>query len=297
MKKHLGKGLEALISELISPPVQHGTETTSSVAQIDTAGSVILVNTTQLQPSKWQPRKSFNSQTLQELANSIKHSGIIEPLIVSPVGNNMYEIVCGERRWRAAQIAGLEQVPVIVKSLDEQQKRLLSLVENLQREDLNPVEEAEAYKSLITEYNLTQEQLAELVSKDRSVVANTIRILNLPPQVIEYIREGLISAGHARSLASVKDENIVLELAEKIVQDKLTVRDVENIVRNIRKTKTKKKSISTVIPPEVKSLQKELSELLGVKVVIKPVNNVKGKIIITYNNLDEFDNILKRLKK
>lgn len=296
MKKHLGKGIEALISELIPSSAQHSTET-SLDTQTTLTSTVIFVNTNQLQPSKWQPRKNFNEQTLQELANSIQHSGIIEPLIVSPIENNMYEIVCGERRWRAAQIVGLEQVPVIVKHLDEQQKRLLSLVENLQREDLNPVEEAEAYKSLIAEYNLTQEQLAELVSKDRSVVANTVRILNLPPQVVEYIREGLISAGHARSLASVKDEKVVIEIAEKIVQDKLTVRDVENIVRNIKKTKYKKKTVLTVTPPEVKSLQKELSEHLGVKVVIKPVNNIKGKIVISYNNLDEFDNILRRLKK
>ncbi|MCS7227393.1 MAG: ParB/RepB/Spo0J family partition protein, partial [Endomicrobia bacterium] len=269
MKKHLGKGLEALISELVSnkdiPQSGENAQLSTSVSYGE--GGVILVEITKLKPSKWQPRKSFDEQKLQELASSIKHSGIIEPLIVSPLDTDVYEIVCGERRWRAAQIAGLSHLPVIVRQLNEQQKRLLSLVENLQREELNPVEEAEAYQSLIKEYNLTQEQIAEFVSKDRSVIANTIRILSLPAQVLNYVREGLITAGHARTLASIKDENLVVEIAEKIIQDKLTVRDVENIVKKIKATKKiKTEKHSNILSPEIRHLQKELSELLGVKV-------------------------------
>lgn len=288
MKKHLGKGLEALISEIIPEP-----QIPASEEQIK--DKVVSVNINVLVPSKWQPRKKFDEEKLAQLAESIKQSGIIEPLIVSPLGDGKYEIVCGERRWRAAILANLNEVPVIVKVLDEKQKHLLSLIENLQREDLNPVEEAQAYKSLIEEYNLTQEELAQLVGKDRSVIANTLRILKLPKEIIGYIEDGLISAGHARSLASVNDENLIIELANRIIQDKLTVRDIENIVKTLKSKKGVRRKIVVEIP-EVKSLEKELSELLGCKVVIKPLSNTKGKIIISYNDLDKFDEILKRLK-
>lgn len=288
MKKHLGKGLEALISEIIPEP-----QIPTSEEQIK--DKVVSVNINVLVPSKWQPRKKFDEEKLAQLAESIKQSGIIEPLIVSPLGDGKYEIVCGERRWRAAILANLNEVPVIVKVLDEKQKHLLSLIENLQREDLNPVEEAQAYKSLIEEYNLTQEELAQLVGKDRSVIANTLRILKLPKEIIGYIEDGLISAGHARSLASVNDENLIIELANRIIQDKLTVRDIENIVKTLKSKKGVRRKIVVELP-EVKSLEKELSELLGCKVVIKPLSNTKGKIIISYNDLDKFDEILKRLK-
>lgn len=288
MKKHLGKGLEALISEIIPEP-----QIPASEEQIK--DKVVSVNINVLVPSKWQPRKKFDEEKLAQLAESIKQSGIIEPLIVSPLGDGKYEIVCGERRWRAAILANLNEVPVIVKVLDEKQKHLLSLIENLQREDLNPVEEAQAYKSLIEEYNLTQEELAQLVGKDRSVIANTLRILKLPKEIIGYIEDGLISAGHARSLASVNDENLIIELANRIIQDKLTVRDIENIVKTLKSKKGVRRKIVVELP-EVKSLEKELSELLGCKVVIKPLSNTKGKIIISYNDLDKFDEILKRLK-
>jgi len=292
MKKHLGKGLEALISGVIKEELAPTTHTEVEVQK----DAVVYVDIEALIPSKCQVRKKFDEEQLTHLAESIKQSGIIEPLIVSPLPDGKYEIVCGERRWRAAKLVSLSKVPVIIKQLDEQQKHLLSLIENIQRQDLTPVEEATAYKSLMTEFNLTQEQISELVGKDRSVIANTIRILSLPKEVIEYIEDGLISAGHARSLASIKDENFVIDLANKIVNDKLTVRDVELIVKTLKtkKSSNKKTDFTT---PEIIQLQKELSELLGTKVVIKPSSNTKGKIIISYNNLDEFDNIVTRLKK
>jgi ParB family chromosome partitioning protein len=292
MKKHLGKGLEALISGVIKEELAPTTHTEVEVQK----DAVVYVDIEILVPSKCQVRKKFDEEELTQLAESIKQSGIIEPLIVSPLPDGKYEIVCGERRWRAAKLVSLSKVPVIIKQLDEQQKHLLSLIENIQRQDLTPVEEATAYKSLMTEFNLTQEQISQLVGKDRSVIANTIRILSLPKEVIEYIEDGLISAGHARSLASIKDENFVIDLANKIVNDKLTVRDVELIVKTLKTKKTGLKKTS-VSPPEILQLQKELSELLGTKVVIKPSSNTKGKIIISYNNLDEFDNIVTRLKK
>jgi len=292
MKKHLGKGLEALFSEIIQKEgISQPTEETHYKKD-----TVVYIDISKLVVSKYQVRKKFDEEGLFQLASSIKQSGIIEPLIVSPLPDGTYEIVCGERRYRAAQIASLTEVPVIIKDLDDKQKYLLSLIENIQREDLNPIEEATAYKSLLSEFNLTQEQLAELIGKDRSVIANTIRILSLPKEVIKYIEDGLISAGHARTLASIKDEETVIEIANKIVQDKLTVRDVELIVKTLKVKKSGKKK-TTVFLPEVIHLQKELSELLGTKVVIKPLNNTKGKIIISYNNLDEFEKIISWFKK
>ncbi|MFN3550713.1 MAG: ParB/RepB/Spo0J family partition protein [Endomicrobiia bacterium] len=287
MKKHLGKGIEALISEV-------GVFT--KIEEDIKKENVLFLDISKIEPPKWQPRKKFDQEKLQQLAESIKQTGIIEPLIVAPKENDRYEIICGERRYRAAIIANQTQIPAIIKILDEKQKMLLSLTENIQREDLNPVEEAEAYKKLIEEFSLTQEELSSLIGKDRSVIANTLRILSLPKEVMEYIEDGLISAGHARSLASIKDENLVLELTNKIVQDKLTVRDIENIVKQLKTKKVKTKQ-QKIFPSEVLQIQREISEFLGTKVQIKPSSNTKGKIIISYSSLEEFENIIKKLKK
>jgi len=288
MKKHLGKGLEALISEI---EVIQKEQTSSDFKKED----IVYLDISKIIPPQWQPRRKFDQEKLLQLAESIKQTGIIEPLIVTPKEDGNYEIICGERRYRAAVMANQTTVPVIVKFLDTKQKILLSLIENIQREDLNPVEEAEAYKKLIEEFSLTQEELSKLISKDRSVIANTLRILSLPKEVIEYIENGLISSGHARALASVKDEKLVLELAEKIVQDKLTVRDIENIVKQIKIKKGYNKE-KKILSAEVLQIQKELSEIIGAKVVIKPTSNNKGKITISYSSLEEFENIVNRLK-
>ena len=289
MKKHLGKGLEALISEI---EVLQKEQTSSNFKKED----IVYLDISKIIPPQWQPRRKFDQEKLLQLAESIKQTGIIEPLIVAPKEDGNYEIICGERRYRAAVMANQTTVPVIVKFLDTKQKILLSLIENIQREDLNPIEEAEAYKKLIEEFSLTQEELSKLISKDRSVIANTLRILSLPKEVIEYIENGLISSGHARALASVKDEKLVLELAEKIIQDKLTVRDIENIVKQIKIKKGYNKE-KKILPAEVLQIQKELSEIIGAKVVIKPTSNNKGKIVISYSSLEEFENIVNRLKK
>jgi ParB family chromosome partitioning protein len=289
MKKHLGKGLEALISEI---EVIQKEQTSSDFKKED----IVYLDISKIIPPQWQPRRKFDQEKLLQLAESIKQTGIIEPLIVAPKEDGNYEIICGERRYRAAVMANQTTVPVIVKFLDIKQKILLSLIENIQREDLNPIEEAEAYKKLIEEFSLTQEELSKLISKDRSVIANTLRILSLPKEVIEYIENGLISSGHARALASIKDEKLVLELAGKIIQDKLTVRDIENIVKQIKIKKGYNKE-KKVLPAEVLQIQKELSEIIGTKVVIKPTSNNKGKIVISYSSLEEFENIINRLKK
>jgi len=292
--KHLGRGLGALISSLSQNQIsqQNNLETVQQIQN----NAVSFLNIESFIPPKWQPRKKFDTEKLNQLAETIKSSGIIEPLIVTQTENNNYEIVCGERRFRAAQIAGLNQIPVIIKSLDQKQKSFLTLIENIQREDLSPIEEANAYRNILQEYNITQEELAKIVGKDRSVITNSLRILNLPKEVLKYIEDGLISAGHARSLASLNDNNIITDLAQKIVQDKLTVRDVENIVKFYKTKKIKTKNLKSV-PPEIKHLEKDLQQSLGTKVKIVNTKHNKGKIIIHYHSLDEFDKIVRKLKK
>lgn len=292
--KHLGRGLEALISSLSqSSQGQEKSVTTTETLQ---SNNVSVLPISSLIPPKWQPRKKFDLEKLNQLAETIKSSGIIEPLIVTPAENNKYEIVCGERRYRAAQIAQVNEIPVIIKSLDQKQKSFLTLIENVQREDLNPVEESLAYKNILEEYNLTQEELAKIVGKDRSVITNSLRILSLPKEVLSYIEDGLISSGHARALASISDTETVIDLAQKIVQDKLTVRDIENIVKFYKSKKSKTKKVLSV-PAEIKHLEKELQQMLGTKVKIVNTKNNTGKIVIHYHSLDEFDKLVQKLKK
>lgn len=292
--QHLGRGLAALISSLSQNQVaQQNNLDNVPKQQNDT---VAVIDISSFIPPKWQPRKKIDAEKLNQLAETIKSSGIIEPLIVTITENNKYEIVCGERRFRAAQIAGVKEIPAIIKSLDQKQKSFLTLIENIQREDLNPIEEATAYKNILQEYNITQEELAKIIGKDRTVIANSLRILTLPKNVLEYIENGLISAGHARSLASISNLDIVNDLAQKIVQDKLTVRDIENIVKFYKTKKTKSKNLKPV-PAEIKDLEKNLQQTLGTKVKIVNTKQNKGKIVIHYHSLDEFDKIVQKLKK
>ncbi|MFQ3675616.1 MAG: ParB/RepB/Spo0J family partition protein [Endomicrobiia bacterium] len=292
--KHLGRGLGALISSLSQNQIAQQSNLENVSRQQNNVVSV--VNISSLIPPKWQPRKKFDIEKLNQLAETIKSSGIIEPLIVTPVENNQYEIVCGERRYRAAQIAQLNEIPVIIKDLDQKQKSFLALIENIQREDLNPIEESTAYKNILEEYNITQEELAKIIGKDRTVITNSLRILTLPKEVLEYIEDGLISAGHARSLASISNIDTVKDIAQKIVQDKLTVRDVENIVKFYKSKKVKSEKLNSV-PAEIKHLENDLQQTLGTKVKIVNTKHNKGKIVIHYHSLDEFDKIVKKLKK
>ncbi len=286
--KHLGRGLGALIPNFSD----------QQSSNLNTENLVTTLDISMFVPPKWQPRKHFDVEKLNQLADSIKSSGIIEPLIVTPGQDNKYEIVCGERRFRAAQIAGIKSIPVVIKSLDEKQKSFLTLIENIQREDLNPIEEANAYKKIIDEYNLTHEELSKIVGKNRSVITNSLRMLTLPQDVIEYIENGIISAGHARTLAGIENLNFIQEIVQKIVQDKLTVRDVENIVQHYNKSKKIKSNQKKFVLPEIKLLEKDLQQFLGtkVKIIVNSKNN-KGKIVIHYYSLDEFDKIVSKLKK
>jgi len=286
-KKGLGKGLEALIPIL--------EEKENNLSKINTEDIIQKIDISKIKANKYQPRHEFNNEKLKELAESIKQKGIIQPLIITEsVVPGEYELIAGERRLRAANLAGLKQVPAIIKKSNEQEKFLFSLIENLQRENLNPIEEANAYKKLTTDFNLTQEQIANIVGKDRTVITNVLRLLNLPDEIQDLISKGLITTGHARTLAGLTDKQQQKQLADKILNEKLTVREIEKLVADWKKetSKIKRRKRS----PEVVSLENDLQKILGTKVELK-THGKKGKLIIYFYSLNELDNILKFFKK
>jgi ParB family transcriptional regulator, chromosome partitioning protein len=244
-----------------------------------------------LQPGQYQPRQQFKIDTLQELADSIKTHGIIQPLLVRQIATEKFEIIAGERRWRAAQLAGLQNVPVTVKSLTEEQAMTLALIENIQREDLNPLEEAKALKKLLDTFNFTHQQLAEKVGKSRAVVTNALRLLELSAEVKELVTANQLSAGHARALLSLNHTQ-QQQLAEKIIKQGLSVRATERLVANIL---NKKPPLQTRIDKDILYLQQLLSEKLNTPVKIH--HNTKtgsGHLNIAYSSLEELDGILQR---
>lgn len=220
IKRGLGKGLDALF-------VDNEIENTKEE----------IINISQIEPNKEQPRKNFDVDNLTELAESIRLYGVIQPILVRPLTNGNYQIVAGERRWRASRIVGLSQIPVIVKEMSDNDVMKIALVENLQRQDLNPIEEALGYKSLIDEFSLTQEEVSKSIGKARSVIANSIRILNLPPEVVSLISKGEISKGHAKVLLSLSDTDIILDISKMIIEKQLSVRQLEQIVKSCNKPK------------------------------------------------------------
>jgi len=274
-KSPLGRGLDSLIPK---------SNDTKSVMELDITDVV---------PNQNQPRTSFDDEKLLELANSIREKGIIQPLIVTYSDNGKYQIIAGERRWRAAGIAGLKKVPVIIKSVKNDKEKLeLALIENIQREDLNPVEIAKAYKFLMESYDYTQEQLSQIVGKNRSTVANSLRLLNLHPKILDALSQNLITEGHARSLIGV-EESIALQILQKIIDKNLSVREVEALVKKINNPKKQSKSDEKDI--FLKTIEDELEEILLTKVSIKP-SKKGGKIEVTYKNNDQLNKILTVLR-
>jgi len=285
MHKALGRGLESLIPQQAPKP-----------GQKDGGGTTIPIDS--IKPNKYQARKDFNEAKLQELSQSIKKHGLAQPLLVAQsVVPGDYELIAGERRWRASKMAGLKEVPVIVKEAGDQERFELSLIENIQRENLNPIEEAKAYKRLCEEFGNTQEDLAEALGKDRSVVANLMRLLSLPQDVQDAILSGLVSAGHGRAIAGIEDEKKQKLLLEKILKEKLTVREIEALVAqwkagaapSLSKKKGKKQEA------ELLNLAEELQRKFGTKVKISG-NSSKGRIEIHYFSLKELERISAALK-
>jgi ParB family transcriptional regulator, chromosome partitioning protein len=244
-----------------------------------------------LQRGQYQPRKEFKPESLQELAESISAQGIIQPIVVRKLSAEKFEIIAGERRWRAAQLAGLEKVPVVVKQLDEKAAMAIALIENIQREDLNPLEEAEALKKLLDAFTMTHQELAETVGKSRSAVTNLIRLLDLAPPVKALIIQGQLSAGHARALLPL-NAALQLQLAQKIVQQNLSVRAAELLVKQAQESK--KNLLNKIIDRDTLHLQQSLSEKLNAKVEIKHKKNGSGQLLISYSSLEELDGILQQ---
>lgn len=275
MKTGLGKGLDILI------PTK--TEEEKNEPQ------VLKIN--QVEPNKDQPRKQFDNDSLKELAGSIKQYGIIQPIVVCKK-DNYYEIIAGERRWRAAKMAGLKEIPVIIKDYSEKEIAEISLIENIQREDLNPIEEAQAYKNLIEEFHLTQEELSERISKSRTQIANTMRLLKLNEKVQKMLSSGKISAGHARALLGIEDQKEQLKAAQTIVEENLSVRETEDLVKKIN-TPILPKKAKTKIKNNIfyKDLEKQMTQSLGTKVRILQKEEGKGKIEISYFSEDELDRL------
>ena len=261
-----GKGLASLIDI--------GENTNETVSAKD---GVLQVSISKVEPNRNQPRKNFDEDTLQELAESVKQYGIIQPLLVKE-RDGYYEIVAGERRWRAATMAGLKEIPVIVRDLTEQEIVEISIIENLQREDLNPIEEAMAYKRLMTEFKMTQDEVSERVSKSRTAVANSVRLLKLSEDVQQMLIDDMISSGHARALLGVEDPEEQYVLAQRVFDEKLSVRDIEKIVKNRGKEKTIKKKIESQMENVYRDIEANLKDRFSTKVSIIGKENGSGKI-------------------
>jgi ParB family chromosome partitioning protein len=301
--KGLGKGLSALISENY---VQPGTTIKAVEKSGSGIGGLSVLPLTKLHAGKYQPRSHFEVDALEELAASIKKNGVMQPILVRPSEKQTgkYEIIAGERRWRAAKLAKLEEIPVLVRAIDDQQALEMALVENIQRQDLSPLEEAQGYERLIEEFQYTQEKLASTIGKSRSHIANTIRLLSLPDPVKKMIEKGQLTAGHARTLLNAPDP---LALAKEIVKGGLTVRGAEDVSRKA-KGQNKKSAAPRAhtgspssIPassgskdPDIIALEDSLSETLGVRVSIND-RGQNGEIVLAYDSLTQLDEILRRL--
>lgn len=303
MKKGLGKGLGALLSvyeddteestNILEASTKIKTQTVTASAENKSAtNDVITLPITSVYPNPNQPRKNFDQIALKELADSIKIHGVIQPIIVNNDGNGKYMIIAGERRWRASQLANKNDIPVIIKKYTDKQIAEISLIENLQREDLNPIEAARAIKQLMDEYNFNQEEVSERIGKSRSAVANTLRLLNLYPDVIKMVENGELSQGHAKCLVVIDDSNIQLKFANQAKNNKLSVRDLERMVKEYLNPKPKKVVVQSI---ELKDLVSEMSKTFATKVSVLGNDN-KGRIYIDYYSKDDLDRIAELLE-
>ncbi len=282
VKKGLGKGLDIMIPEKI----EHTEEKKENVSR------ETLVHINDIEPNKLQPRKKFDEDSLQELADSIKQFGVIQPLILQKNGR-LYEIIAGERRWRAARIAGLKEVPAIIKDYSPQEIVEIALIENIQREDLNPIEEAQTYQRLIQEFNLKQDEVAERVSKSRVAVTNSMRLLKLDERVQQMIIDDMIASGHARALIPIEDGEKQYNIACKIFDEKLSVRETEKLVKNILSEKPDKEVAVTQEDDFIfRNLEDKIRTIVGTKVSIHKKNNNKGSIEIEYYSSEELERIV-----
>lgn len=290
----LGKGLDLLIPDAVgeAKAKKELAESQPSPDKSENNGQETLVKITLVEPNRKQPRKNFDEDSLQELSDSIKQVGLIQPILVQDRKDH-YEIIAGERRWRAAKMAGLKEVPVIIRDYSEQEIMEISLIENIQREDLNPIEEAQAYKRLLEEFHLKQDEVAERVSKSRTAVTNSMRLLKLGEKVQQMVIDEMISTGHARALLAVEDQEEQYELAQKIFDEKLSVREVEKLVKNLHKPeKEKKKPENQTMQAIYQDIEDKLKQRLSTKVTVTPKGEGSGKIEIEFYNHEDLDRLL-----
>ncbi len=286
-KKGLGRGLGALLDTNVV--VETTTETERDVKKI---------KITQIEPNKTQPRTDFDEEKIEELADSIREYGLIQPIVVKLNKNGFYTIIAGERRWRAARLAGLKEVPALIKEVSDQTEKEITLIENIQREDLNALEEAAGIKELIDVYGLTQDEVAKKIGRSRSAVANILRLLNLPAEIQKLVKDNTLSQGHARALLAVEDKEKAQELAKLIIAQDMSVRQAESYISSLSKVKTVKKPTKEEIEiaRHIKALEESLSSELGTKIKIVNKKN-KGRIEIPYSSAEDFDRIIKLIKK
>ncbi|HIR36571.1 MAG TPA: ParB/RepB/Spo0J family partition protein [Candidatus Faecimorpha stercoravium] len=296
-KRGLGKGLDALFSsDEVMEPQEEYMPVSEEPSSEEIKEKVQIVDIYTVEPDREQPRKNFDPEKLQELSDSIRQYGVLQPLLVQKE-KDYYKIIAGERRWRAARLAGLTEIPVIVKEFTPQDSMAVSLIENLQRQNLNPMEESMAYQKLLTEFSMTQEQIAEKLGKSRSAIANSLRLQNLPEAVQKSISEGMISMGHAKVLLGLDDKAEQTRLAVRIIGEKLSVRELEQILAEKKPTKAKKKSEKKETAKDLatRMAEERMKELLGTQVSIKK-GAKKGKIEIEYHSEEELDRILNFLE-
>lgn len=286
--KALGKGLDSLIPNAMGE-TKVKKEAKNEVPEAK--GPETIVKITKIEPNREQPRKNFDEDALQELSDSIKQFGLLQPILVQD-RKDYYEIIAGERRWRAAKLAGLKEVPVIIRNYTEQEIVEIALIENIQREDLNPIEEAQAYKRLLTEFNLKQDEVAERVSKSRVAVTNSIRLLKLSEEVQQMVIDEMISTGHARALLAVENPEEQYTLAQKIFDEKLSVRDVEKLVKNLHKPAKPKKLDDKTLQVIYQDIEEKLKQRLSTKVTVSSKGDGAGKIEIEFYNHDDLDRLL-----
>ncbi len=286
-KKGLGRGLEALISD----------NTTDLYQDTEKSGSITL-RVSEIEPNPSQARKKFDHVLLSELAQSISVHGIIQPLVVRKKENGFYEIIAGERRWRACKMAGISEVPVVILDVEDKEAAEISLIENLQRENLNPVEEAKGYKALIELYDLTQEEAASKVGKSREAISNIMRILKLPENVLSLVEEGVLTYGHARTLISVTgkfDDDFVMECATYIIKNDLSVRETEKYIKSILSAPVAADVVNEVEKSYYRQLEKKVSAALGRVVSIKLTADGKGSVKLNYSDSDDLEKLLRNL--
>jgi len=301
-KRGLGRGLDALLGGTPAVMPSHTvSESGDSVAPLLPPKDSELRNISVdlLQPGKYQPRTDMHNDSLKELADSIQAQGVLQPIVVRKVDSvnntDRYEIIAGERRWRAAQLAGLHDIPAVIRIVNDEAAIAMALIENIQREDLSPVEEATALQRLINEFEMTHQQAAEAVGRSRAAVSNLLRLLTLVGDVRTLLENGDLEMGHARAILTLEAE-LQSQVARDIVQKGLSVREAEELVRKLRDNESKPKEESHKVDPNISRLAEDLSDKLGAKVIFQHAKNGKGKVVLHYNSLDELDGILAHIK-